>query len=108
MNEPLTPADPHVSSDLARVADREARFRDEVAHYRLRFRCAVCAHVITETRTCSMGYPNVALVGPLRAMELMRTRPGTPSAADPIGPVTCKYFELGESELADPELGTRD
>ncbi|MBL8785665.1 MAG: hypothetical protein JNJ59_12225 [Deltaproteobacteria bacterium] len=87
-----------------RVAEREARFRDEVAAYRLRFRCAACAHVITDTRTCSMGYPNVALVGPLRAMEVMRTRPGTEVPAEAIGPVTCKYFELGESELDDPNL----
>jgi len=84
------------------TVEREARFRDEVTRYRLRFRCATCAHVITETRTCSMGYPNEALVGPLRAMEVMRTRPGTGVLADGTGPVTCKYYELGESELDDP------
>ena len=68
---------------------RDENFKREVAHFGLRFRCAACAHVIASTRTCSMGYPNAYLVGPVRARE------------DSDMPVICKYWELGETEHDD-------
>lgn len=76
-----------MSAELAR---REARFSQEREAFALRFRCAACAHVISETGACSMGYPNRLLRGPVIGVQ-------------PDGlPVTCKYFELGEREHEDP------
>ena len=76
---------------------REAAFRAEVAAFQLRFRCAACAHVAVGAESgqlgCSLRYPNEELIGALRAFG----RRGDSTV--------CKYFELGESELEDPNSG---
>ncbi len=63
-----------------------ARFRDEIARFDLRFRCESCAHVARTSASCSLGYPDHFLRGELRAIE-------------PSGALTfCKCFELGETD----------
>ncbi|MCA9515016.1 MAG: hypothetical protein KC635_08750 [Myxococcales bacterium] len=77
------------TTDPAELAAVEARFSAEAAAFGLRFRCAACCHV-TRALSCSLGYPNAALTGPV-------------AARDGRGePTSCKYFELGETELDDP------
>lgn len=71
--------------------DPEELFAREREAFALRYRCAACAHVIPSSRACSMGYPNAFLRGKMRAF------------LDDGMPVVCKYFELGETEIEDPE-----
>lgn len=79
------------TTDPAELAALEARFREEARAFGLRFRCAACCHV-TRALTCSLGYPNGALTGPVRARDARGE------------PAFCKYFELGEAELPDAPL----
>jgi hypothetical protein len=74
--------------DLEDVDLANQRFSEETRQYAFRYRCESCAHIERSTETCSLGYPNHFLVGPVRAIE-------------PDGNLSfCKYFELGET--SDP------
>lgn len=66
------------------IAEREQRFLVQNEAYSFRFRCEHCAHFMRAISTCSMGYPNAYLTGPLRGLE-----------ANGI-PTSCKYWELSE------------
>ena len=71
--------------DLQDVDLANQRFSEESKRYSFQYRCESCAHIAYSTDSCSLGYPNHFLVGPVRAIE-----------AD--GNLSfCKYFELGET-----------
>ena len=71
--------------DLENVDLANKRFSEESRRYAFHYRCESCAHVQPSSSSCSLGYPNHFLVGPVRAIE-----------AD--GNLSfCKYFELGET-----------
>ena len=73
------------TQDLSDVDATNAAFRAEVAAFGFHFRCGSCAHVVRDTKSCSLGYPNDYLLG----CELV---------IQPDGNLTfCKYFELGET-----------
>jgi hypothetical protein len=70
--------------DLRDLEEANRRFRDETERLRFQYRCDACAHIVPSTNSCSLGYPNDTLIGPIHAIQ-----------AD--GNLTfCKYFELGE------------
>ncbi len=71
----------------ADIARANAAFCDESRAFQFKFRCEDCAHVAGSESSCSMGYPNHFLKGPVRA--IMQS-----------GDLAfCKYFELGEQTL---------
>jgi hypothetical protein len=80
---------------LRDVPAANARFREEVRRWDLRFRCEDCAHVEPSTFACSLGFPNRWLRGEVVAVE-----PGG-------GVAFCKTFELGESRAIDPDAVSR-
>lgn len=82
MEESEGPAVTGVSGD---IAEREWVFAEQHARFAMRFRCEDCAHLIASAMRCSMGYPNVDLIGPLRGL------------GDNGLPTSCKYWELSES-----------
>jgi len=73
--------------DLADPDRANALFLAEVEMFALRYRCEACVHVVPSDRSCSLGYPNAALVGP----------PGV--ITDDGALAFCRYFELGEGHL---------
>lgn len=80
-----------IPTDLADIEAANASFLDEVARYRLQFRCDSCAHVVRASGDCSMGYPNHFLKGE------------PPRAIMANGALAfCKYYELGEGPQAQP------
>ena len=73
--------------DLRDLDEANRRFRDETERLLFQYRCDACAHIVPSMNTCSLGYPNQTLVGPIHAIQ-----------AD--GNLTfCKYFELGETRF---------
>ena len=70
--------------DPIAVAARNATFRAEAEAFGLLFRCTDCAHVVSATSRCSLGYPNDHLLHSDNAVE------------DDGEFMFCKYFEAGE------------